>query len=100
MKDVTIVIPNYNGKVLLEKQLPLLFKVWENPLNNVKEIIVIDDASQDDSVAFIKKNYPRVRIIKHRINRGFSSSVNTGARMAKGKLIALINNDVFPSADF
>lgn len=98
--DVAIVVPNFNGRVLLEKQLPLLEKAWANPKNKISEVIVIDDASTDTSITFIKDNFPRVKVIKHRVNRGFSSSVNIGMRTAKSELIALLNSDVYPEADF
>lgn len=98
--SVSIVIPSLNGCNFLAKNIPFLIAAWENPENNIIEIIVVDDGSTDGSWEFIKKNYPNVRIIKHTKNRGFSAAANTGVRMAKGKLIALINNDVTVSNDF
>src|SRR6185503_156311 len=98
--NISVVIPNFNGKMLLEKQLPLVEKARENSKNHINEVIVIDDASSDDSVLFIRNNFPKVKIIRHRINRGFSSSVNIGVRSAKGELVVLINNDVYPEIDF
>ena len=97
---VSIIIPNYNGKELLEKNLPYVLKAYRNSGNKIKEIIVVDDASTDDSVTFIKHNFPEIRIIQHRVNRGFSSAVNMGARSAKGKYLALLNSDVIPSKNF
>ncbi len=97
---VSIVIPNYNGREILEKNLAGVMAAVTDTANNIHETIVVDDASTDDSVAFIKDNYPEIRLIKHRINRGFASSVNTGVRMAKGELVVLLNSDVFPSVRF
>ncbi len=97
---VSIVIPNFNGEELLKKNLPLVLKAKANPLNEITEIIIVDDGSIDGSVSLIKSNFPEVKLIKHRLNRGFSASVNTGARTAKGDLIALLNNDVIPSENF
>jgi len=98
--DVSIVIPNYNGEKLLAKNLPKVFLAKENAKNRIKEIVIVDDASSDQSVKLIKEKFPEVKMIKHRLNRGFSAAVNTGARAAKGEFLALINSDVIPSEDF
>jgi GT2 family glycosyltransferase len=98
--EVSIIIPNYNGEGLLRKNLPRVIAAKKNLRNKIKEIIVVDDASKDKSVHVLKKEFPEVRTIKHRVNRGFSASVNTGARSSKGELLALLNTDVFPEKDF
>ena len=97
---VSIVIPSYNTEWLLEKNLPHVLKAQKNKKNNIIEIIVVDDASPDGSVNLLKKKFPEVKIVKHKINRGFSSSVNTGARTSKGDLLVLLNTDVIPEEDF
>lgn len=97
---VSVIIPNINGEKLLEKNLPEVIKASKNPDNKIYEIIIVDDGSSDGSVKLLTKNFPEVKVIKHKINRGFSAAVNTGARMAKGNLILLLNNDVVPSSDF
>lgn len=91
---VSVVIPNYNGEKLLKKHLPSVIRASKNKKNKIKEIIVVDDASTDYSVEFLKSKYKQVKIIKHKINRGFSSTVNTGARTAQASLICLLNSDV------
>ena len=100
LKQVSVVIPNYNGQELLEKNLPKVLEAMDNGKNRIKEIIIVDDASIDDSVDYLRKNFPQVKVIKHKKNRGFSASVNTGARTSKGKYLCLINNDVIPEVDF
>lgn len=102
MKDfkVSIVIPNYNGEELLKSNLPQVVSSYKNKINKIIEIIVVDDASDDQSVKLLKKDFPEVKVIVHKKNRGFSASVNTGARMSKGDLIALLNTDVVPEKDF
>jgi len=97
---ISIVIPNFNGKDLLEKNLPFIIKAKENKKNNIKEIIIVDDASTDDSVNFLKENYKKIELIIHSQNKGFASSVNSGARVAKGDLVCLINTDVVVSKIF
>ena len=97
---VSVVMPNLNGKELLEKNLPKLIAAKNYTPNSILEIIIVDDGSWDDSVALIKDKFPSVRLIRHKINRGFSAAVNTGVRSAKGDLILLINTDVLPEKDF
>jgi len=72
----------------------------KNLINHIIEIIVVDDASYDESVSYLKKNFPSVKLIKHKKNRGFSYSVNTGVRMAKGNLVVLLNTDIIPEKNF
>ncbi|MEJ2348079.1 MAG: glycosyltransferase family 2 protein [Patescibacteria group bacterium] len=97
---VSIIIPSYNTAWLLRKNLPKVLAAKENIKNNILEVIVVDDASPDESVKVLKEEFPEVRVIKHKENRGFSSTVNTGARSAKGELLALLNTDVIPDKDF
>jgi GT2 family glycosyltransferase len=97
---VSVVMPNLNGEMLLEKNLLKLIVAKNYTPNNIVEIIIVDDGSWDGSVNFLKKNFPDVRLFKHTVNRGFSAAVNTGARSARGDLILLINNDVIPERDF
>lgn len=96
----SVVIPNWNGRELLEKNLPYVISAAKNKKNNILEIIVVDDKSTDDSVSFLQKNFSEVKLIKHTKNRGFSSAVNTGARLSKGRYIVLLNTDVRPEKDF
>lgn len=97
---VSIVIPNFNGEKLLLKNLPFVIKASKNLDNKIKEIIVVDDSSTDKSVEIIKREFPEVRLIQHRINRGFSAAVNTGVRTAKSDLVCLLNTDVLPTENF
>ena len=98
---VSVVIPNFNGKTILEKNLPKLFETISNPANNIIEVVIIDDGSHDDSISFLNKVYKdRIKLIKHTKNRGFSTSVNTGVRATKGDLICLLNTDVIPEINF
>jgi len=98
--SVSVIMPNLNGEKLLEKNLPFLISAKNNPDNNIIEIIIVDDGSWDGSVRLLTKSFPQVKLIKHKVNRGFSAAVNTGVRMAKGNLVLLINTDVIPSENF
>lgn len=94
-EKVSVIIPNYNGRQLLEKNLP---DVIENCPES--EIIVVDDASTDDSTSFIKKNFKKVKLLVNSKNVGFSKTVNQGVENAKSKYVLLLNSDVSPRKDF
>lgn len=87
--DLSIVIPTYNGQKLLEEFLPSVITYCHGA-----EIIVVDDASNDETASFMKTHYPGIKLIVNRFNRGFSYSVNRGFKKAKTKYVLLLNNDV------
>ena len=89
---VSVVIPNYNGRDLLEKHLPAVFAC----LRDGDEVIVVDDASTDNSVEFLKKTYPLIHVVAHRNTLRYAQSCNDGVAAAKNPLIFLLNNDVSP----
>jgi GT2 family glycosyltransferase len=96
---ISIIIPNYNGKSLLEANLPSVYKAIEK--TDFKfEVIVIDDASTDDSVSFLATQYPSIGIIKNERNKGFSPSVNLGIQKAIGNLVLLLNTDISLFEDY
>ncbi len=97
---VSIVIPNWNGRKLLEKNLPQVLEAKKYSKNMISEVIVVDDASEDDSLDYLEKLKGEIRLIKHKKNRGFSSSVNMGVNQARGEYVCLLNTDVSPSANF
>lgn len=98
--DISIVIPNYNGEELLAKHLPFVMRAWEDKRNVIREVLIVDDASLDNSMKLLKKFFPKVKVYRHKKNRGFSSAVNTGVRYAKGDLVCLLNTDVSPKHNF
>ncbi|QQS38652.1 glycosyltransferase family 2 protein [Candidatus Woesebacteria bacterium] len=102
MKDlfVSIVIPNYNGEELLLENIPHVLSAFGDSGNRIIEVIVVDDCSTDKSIEVLKNNFPDVKLVKHKTNRRFSAACNTGARMAKGELICLLNTDVKPAKNF
>lgn len=93
MKNISIIIPNWNGRKLLEKNLPAVLATRPS------EVIVVDDASPDDSNTFLEKNYPKIKIVKHKKNLGFVAACNSGVREAKGEIVVLLNLDVVPEKD-
>ena len=91
--SISVVIPNYNGRALLEEILPSLVKVLLD-MSHMHEIIVVDDNSTDDSISFLKLNYKDIIVSKNERNLGFSCTVNIGILMAKMDLVFILNNDV------
>lgn len=87
--QVSVIIPNYNGLDFLKICLPSLKRQTFKNL----EIILIDNGSSDESLKFVKKDFPEVIYIKLTKNLGFSKAVNLGIKKSKGKYIVLLNND-------
>jgi len=98
-RNVSIVIPNWNGKELLEKNLPPLIEALQYEKGN-HEIIIVDDASTDGSVEFIKNSYPQVRLIQLEKNRGFAIACNIGVSKSKNDIVFFLNSDVEVRKDF
>lgn len=91
---VSVVIPTYNGKDLLEESLPVIRDALH--FASQHEIIVVDNASTDGTLEFIATDHPYIRYIRLHTNTGFTGAINTGVLAAKGKLVLLINNDCLP----
>jgi GT2 family glycosyltransferase len=98
-KSISIVIPNYNGTHLLKQYLPYTVAAIETE-GVPYEIIVVDDASTDDSVAFLQAEYPQVKLIINAVNSGFSYTCNRGIEAATCDLILLLNSDVKLTPDY
>ncbi len=94
MKSISIVIPNYKKEPLI-KHLPAVIKASKN-----SEIIVVDDCSPDDTVPYLKKHFPKVKVIRNKVNQRFAENCNIGFRAAKGDIVVLINSDVAPEPGF
>jgi GT2 family glycosyltransferase len=92
-KSISIIIPNYNGRQLLETYLPFTIEAVK-VADIVHEIIIVDDCSTDDSVQFIKSVYPTIKLIVNTENKGFSYSCNRGLEVSQHELILLLNSDV------
>ncbi len=87
--EVSVIIPNWNGKHLLKKCLDSL------KLQTFKdfEVLIIDNGSKDGSQKFIKKKYPKVNLIELKNNIGFSGAINLGVKICTGNYMFLLNND-------
>ncbi len=97
--DISIVIPNFNGEKLLEKNLPKVIEAIKNYKGGKAEIIVVDDASTDESKAYLRAQ-KEIIFLENEKNFGFSSTVNNGVKKASGEIIILLNTDIAPEKDF
>lgn len=86
---IAIVILNWNGKTLLQKFLP---SVVEH--SKEAEIYVADNASTDDSVEFVKTNFPSVKIIQNKKNGGYAKGYNDALKHIDADVFCLLNSDV------
>ncbi|HEX9252500.1 MAG TPA: glycosyltransferase, partial [Ignavibacteriaceae bacterium] len=94
--DLSIIIVNYNVKEFLQN---LVHSIEKASSNLTKEIIIVDNASDDDSVDFIKEKFPQVKLIANQTNLGFGKANNIGLNQATGKYILLINPDTLVAED-
>jgi GT2 family glycosyltransferase len=88
----SVVIANYNGEV----HLPVVLEALRRQTFSDFEVIVVDDASHDDSVSLVERGYPEVRLLVSRRNAGFAAACNTGAAAARGRMIVMLNSDTEP----
>lgn len=89
MKDTAVVILNYNGAGFLEQFLP-------NVITNSPEaeVIVIDNASTDHSLGFLRDNFPQIQVICNKENYGFAGGYNHGLAQISYENFVLLNSDV------
>lgn len=95
-KLISVIIVNWNGEKWLSKCLSSISKQDYKQF----EIIFVDNGSTDNSVSYVKKNFPKVKVILNKENLGFAGGNNVGYKHAKGEYIFLLNNDTWVEKDF
>lgn len=93
---VSVIIVNWNGKEHLQKCLPSLY---EQSYKDI-EVIVVDNASDDGSIEYIKENFRKVKILTNEKNLGFAEANNVGYLVSKGEYILFLNNDTEVTKNF
>ena len=88
-KLVSIIIPHFNNETIL---LNCIQSIYISTYKNF-EIIIVDNASTDDSIKKAKSEFPSIRIIKLDYNSGYAGGCNHGAKEAKGEYLFFLNND-------
>lgn len=90
MPRVTATIATYNGRELLDVVLESLERQTFTDLRTV----VVDDASSDDTVLWLRETWPQVDVVVHPHNRGVTAALNSCVKAADGEMVLLLNNDV------
>ena len=88
--DLSIIIVNWNTRQLLEQCLSSLSKCADGVQ---REVIVVDNGSDDDSVRCLAQHFPEVQLIRNNTNRGFAAANNQGLAIAKGRNILFLSSD-------
>ena len=96
MQEVTVIIPNLNGKTFIRDCLDSLREQREK---NFK-VIVVDNGSTDESPQIIEREYPEVFLIRLNQNYGFCRAVNEGIKASDTEFVLLLNNDTKVETDF
>lgn len=98
VRAASIVVPNWNGRELLERFLPSWIAAIAGRPGG--EVIVVDNGSTDGSARWITENYPEVRVLALKANLGFGGGSNAGVRAAKNEIVVLLNSDMRVEPDF
>ena len=94
MKKLSIIIVSYNTSSLLYKCLEsVVSDLNYSGLEKDTEIVVVDNASNDNSVEIVKKNFPKVKLIINCKNNGFAYANNQGIKISEGEYVLLLNSD-------
>ena len=89
-KKIAVIILNWNGVNLLESYLPSVVKYNSSEA----EIIIVDNASEDNSILFLKNSYPHIKRIEFKENYGFARGYNKAVNLIPHKYVVLLNSDV------
>jgi GT2 family glycosyltransferase len=95
--SISVIVLNFNGRRWLDACLTALAA---QPSAPPFEVLLADNGSTDDSIAFVAAHFPSVRIVEHRRNLGFAQGNNAAARAASGQVLAFLNNDTVPDPDW
>jgi GT2 family glycosyltransferase len=87
--DLSVIIVNYNTKALLKQCLDSVFR----SVGVAIKVYVVDNASKDDSVTMVRRDFPLVTVLENRKNLGFSKANNQALRLVKTKYALLLNSD-------
>jgi GT2 family glycosyltransferase len=92
---VSIIIVNWNGKKWLKNCLDSVYSQTYKKI----EVILVDNGSFDESIDYVEKFYPQVKVIKNNSNLGFSKANNLGVEVSMGNLLFFLNNDTILEED-
>lgn len=90
--DVSVILVNWNGCDLLERSLSALFTMTHKV---TMQVIVVDNASSDGSVAMVRRQFPQATLLINSNNVGFARANNQALELVRGRYILLLNTDAF-----
>lgn len=97
-RAASVVIPNWNGRDLLEKYLPSVIAALSDFPGS--EIVVVDNGSEDGSAQFVREHFPQVRVLALERNLGFGGGSNAGFAAARNDIVVLLNSDMRVERNF
>jgi len=95
VKETAVVILNWNGKDLLERFLPSVTK-----FSHQADVVIVDNASTDESLSFLEQNYPTIQVVSLDKNLGYAGGYNKGLSFLNYKNYILLNSDVEVTEDW
>ncbi|MBR2258682.1 MAG: glycosyltransferase family 2 protein [Blautia sp.] len=90
MNEITVIIPNFNGI----QYLPCLMESLSRQTEKNFSVLIVDNGSTDESLDYLRRNWPKAEILPLEKNYGFSYAVNAGIQACKTPLVVLLNNDI------
>lgn len=97
MKELAVIILNWNGRKLLEQFLPVASRY---SITEDADLIVADNGSTDDSVEWVKAHHPEVKVLSFSENYGFAEGYNKAIKQTQYKYTILLNSDVEVTEDW
>lgn len=94
---LSVVIPTWNGRALLDRYLPSVaaeLERWRQAAGAGAELVIADDGSSDATASWLARAHPAARLVRSETNRGFAYAANAGIEAARGEIVILLNNDV------
>ena len=88
---ISVIILSYNVRDLLKKAIEAVYKTYKD--KDKLQVIVVDNASSDDSVAMVKKHFPQVDLVLSDTNTGFAAGNNLARKISKGDVVLFLNPD-------
>ncbi len=93
--NIAVVILNWNGRFLLEKFLPSVIKYSDGAT-----LYIADNASTDNSISYLKTNFPEIRIIQNTVNGGYAKGYNDALSKINADIYCLLNSDIEVTKDW
>ena len=93
---VSVAIINYNGRNVLEDTIA---SIYNQRYRKIREIILVDNHSTDESIQFVRKKYPKIKIISLERNLGPNAARNTAILSTSTKLLLIMDNDIVLNSD-